>query len=210
MPIGIPPLRSGDVLFIRIANPLYARVAAACGSWESHVGLLLADGRGGWRVAESTVPWSRYTTLERFIARSENGRFAVLRMRMPLSTDQLNALARAAARRMGRLYHLGFKLRSARQFCSKFVHECYEEATGIALGRAQTFRELIANKPGLSLRFWKWWFLGHIPWQRTTLTTTSLLHSPHLQCVFDSATLGAPSTHHGQEREQDQGNGGVR
>jgi hypothetical protein len=65
------------------------------------------------------------------------------------------------------------------------------EATGLTLGRIQRFRELLAERPGLDLRFWKWWFFGRIPWDRDTLTTTSLLRSPHLQCAYDSAHPGS-------------------
>src|SRR5579864_4388029 len=74
----------GDLVFIRIANFLYRRVAETTRSWISHVGMI--DHREGseWIVAESTVPWSCYCPLSRFIRRSEQGRFAVLRLRAPL------------------------------------------------------------------------------------------------------------------------------
>jgi len=178
-------LEDGDLIFIRIDNPLYRRVAATTKSWESHVGILFEDAPGVWTVAESSVPFSTYSPLERFIARSENGRFAIRRVRGGLSADEKKRLRDASDRRMGTLYHLGFKYRSGRLFCSKFVHDVYQEATGRKVGRLQTFRELLDANPDAPLLFWRFWFFGRIPWDRQTVTTTSQLESEDLVPVYD-------------------------
>ena len=66
-------LQIGDLVFIRISNFLYRRLADATQSWTCHVGMI--DRREGtdWIVAESTIPWSRYCPLSRFLHRSEGG-----------------------------------------------------------------------------------------------------------------------------------------
>jgi hypothetical protein len=178
-------LESGDLIFIRIDNPLYRRVAATAKSWESHVGILFADTPGVWTVAESRVPLSTRTPLARFIARSENSRFAVHRVRGGLSSAEKQRLREAAERRMGKWYHFGFNYHSDLLFCSKFVHDVYLEATGKKVGRLQTFRELLAANPEAPLLFWRIWFFGRIPWDRQTVTTTSQLESADFVSVYE-------------------------
>jgi hypothetical protein len=178
-------LESGDLIFIRVDNFLYRRVAATSNSWESHVGILFEDSPGVWTVAESRVPLSTHTSLARFIARSAHRRCAVRRLRGGLSSAEIERLRKAADRRMGTWYHLGFDYRSALLFCSKFVHDVYQEATGREIGQLQTFRQLLAANPDAPLLFWRLWFFGRIPWNRETVTTTSQLECPDLLTVFD-------------------------
>lgn len=177
-------LQSGDLIFISVRSPFYRQVAATCASWESHVGLVFREPDGRLVVAESRVPWCSYTTLDKFIARSVNHRFAIRRIHGGLTAEQAARLRAAADRRMGRIYHLGFDFDSPHEFCSKFVYCAYREALGIEIGRLETFREILASNPQAPLAFWRCWFLGFIPWRRRTVTTTSQLQSPLLTPVL--------------------------
>lgn len=175
-------LRVGDLVFILIDNPLYRRVANASASWTNHVGIVIDIDGAEPVIAESRVPVSGCTTLSRYLARSASGRVAVRRLS---AQPDATAIAAAARKRMGRLYHTGFNLDSSRQFCSKFVREVLLEATGQAVGEVQCFSALFASNPQADLRFWRWWYFGNIPWQRRTVTPASQLHSPLLHTVFD-------------------------
>ena len=93
---------------------------------------------------------------------------------------------RAADKRHGKLYHLGFKYESQRQFCSKFVYQVYKEALGIELGKVQTLEQLLEENPQASVRFWRCWYLGFIPWQRKTITPASQIADPQLTTVFST------------------------
>ena len=68
---ALPYIREGDVIFIRVCHALYRRIAETSGSWESHVGIILRAADGSWTVAESTIPVSRFTPLERFAGNPE-------------------------------------------------------------------------------------------------------------------------------------------
>jgi cell wall-associated NlpC family hydrolase len=179
-------LQVGDLVFIRVANFLYRRVADATRSWTSHVGMI--DHRAGaeWIVAESTVPWSRYGSLTRFLRRSQSGQHAIMRLKTPLDAAAQARLQAAARKRMGRWYHFGFDLDSRHQFCSKFVYEVYRDALGVSLGTIESFRELLTSNPNSPLTFWKVWFLGRIPWERRTITPSSQYASDLLQPVSQS------------------------
>ena len=184
--LALPLLREGDIIFIRIPNALYRKVAETSLSWESHTGILFRDSAGAWIVAESTIPFSKFTPLGKFLTHSENGRFEVRRVKGGLTQGEVRRLRAAAASRMQILYHLGFRYDSPRQFCSKLVHDSYFEATGREIGRLETFRDMLSTNPSAPLWFWRIWFLGRIPWERRTVSTTSELRSPNLVTVFDS------------------------
>jgi len=178
--------REGDIIFSRIPNLLYRKVAEATGSPTSHVGILFSDGQGGWMVAESKVPVARYSTLHNFLARSAGGWHVIRRLRTPLTPDQVKALRAAADARMGSLYHSGFDFAAKRTFCSKFVHEVFKAALGVEVGRVETFAQLLHKQPATALAFWKCWFFGNIPWQRTTVTPASQLVCDKLHTIWTS------------------------
>lgn len=180
------PLKPGDLIFTAIPYYLYRKVAATTGSKASHVGIVFPDAVGSWVVAESAVPFTRYTKLDRFLARSENGWFTVRRLKSGLTPLQLDALRRTCDERMGKLYHLGFDYESPRQFCSKFVYDAYRAATGIEVGNLESFSELLLKQRDTSLIFWRIWFLGAIPWSRLTITPASQMESQALDTVFQS------------------------
>lgn len=183
----LPPLAVGDLVFIRVPYKPFREVAAATGSWTNHVGVVVSTEGGQVQVAESTLPLSRVTSLERFVQRSEGGRVAVRRLAEPLSPQQAGRVAAAAQARLGVRYDTGFDLHSGGQFCSRFVHEVLLEATGVRVGQVQTFAQLLNERPEAGLGFWRVWYFGRIPWQRETVTPASVLGSPALQTVFDGA-----------------------
>ncbi len=182
-----PGLAVGDLIFTSVSAKPFREVAAATDSWTNHVGIVLAiDGKEPL-IGESTFPFSRTTSLSKFIARSQNRRYAVARLKTDLSPDEQQRVVIAAKRRAGIFYDTGFDLYSRRQFCSRYVREVLAEATGVNVGEVQTFADLLKQQPGVSLDFWKAWYFGRIPWQRATVTPASLLRSPALQIVFDTA-----------------------
>jgi hypothetical protein len=189
---ALPSLREGDIIFICFRHALYRPIAETSGSWESHVGILFRDSAGGWMVAQSTIPVSRFTPLKSFAGHSQNGRFLVRRMKGGLTGEQVRQLRAAADRRMGKLYDTGFRYDSPRQFCSKFVYDAYLEATGKRVGRLETFREMLLENPAAPVGFWRAWFFGRIPWERRSVTTASQIQSPILVTVFDTEKGAGP------------------
>jgi hypothetical protein len=177
------PLEVGDLVFIRVKARPFLEVSAATGCWSNHVGIVVDTSGAEPVIAESTFPFSRYTSLRRFVRRSEAARFAVCRLAGGELGLRHDAIRRAAARRIGVFYDTGFNLRSSRQFCSRFVREVLAEALDVEIGCVQTFNELYALQPEAGLRFWKLWFFGRIPWTRETVTPASLLESSMLRVV---------------------------
>lgn len=187
-------LEVGDLVFIRVTLRPFREVATATGSWTNHVGIVVDVEGEEVLIGESTFPMSRTTTLSRFVGRSKDGRVGVARLAQAMTTEQQRKVKRAVRRRTGILYDRGFNLHSRRQFCSRFVREVLEEATGAQVGEIETFGELLRQRPGIDLRFWQWWYFGQIPWSRETVTPASVMHSAALRRVFNGYTTLKPST----------------
>ena len=178
-------LQVGDIVFTRVGAYPFRKVAEATGSWTNHVGIVLDVSGKEPTIGESRFPLSGSTTLSRFIARSAGGRVAVMRLPTPLTPTQQAALATAAAQRAHVFYDTGFDAHSHRQFCSRYVRELLQQATGVEVGDVQTFRQLLDSAPQSDLGFWRVWYFGNIPWQRETITPASMLRAPGLRTVFD-------------------------
>lgn len=184
-------LQVGDLVFIRVTARPFLEVANATNSWTNHVGVVVADEGDEPVIAESTFPFSRTTSLSRFIERSDHGRCAVARLCEPLDDKQRAAIKAAANRRLGTFYDTGFNIRSRHQFCSRFVREVIDEAVDIPLGEVETFATLLQKNAEPNIGFWRLWYFGRIPWKRGTVTPASLLNSPNLQVIFDARLSNA-------------------
>lgn len=195
-------LRPGDLVFIRVTPRPFLEVAKATGSWTNHVGIVVRAADGDAVIAESTFPRARRTPWPDFVARSEAGRVAVMRPAVDWTPTHLQALDLAVTRREGTFYDTGFDLHSSRQFCSRYVREVLQEATGLSVGEVQTFAQLLEQRPGVDLGFWRLWYLGRIPWQRQTVTPASVLTSDGLDRIFHghvtlrTSALTAPDPSH--------------
>ncbi|MDO6563113.1 YiiX/YebB-like N1pC/P60 family cysteine hydrolase [Amphritea sp. 1_MG-2023] len=187
----IATLQEGDILFISIDAFLYKQVAKGTGSWSSHVGFAIQE-NNQWFVIESKVPVVRKTPLRQFLQRTCHGEVMVRRLKQPLSSKEIERLKASASKLANklsnRLYHLGFDFESERQFCSKFVHLVYKDALNIGLGKVQTLEQLLQENPQASVRFWRCWFLGFIPWQRKTLTPASQINDEQLRTIFTTVS----------------------
>jgi hypothetical protein len=176
----------GDLVFTRIGGPIFTNVAVTTLSWSSHVGIIVDYQHGDWIVAESGVPFVRKTPLRKFLGRSVDQKFSIRRLKTPPTAEQQRAMLAFADSQMGKLYSLGFNLESSGTFCSKFVHDDVYASTHQSVGAVETFDHLLHRNPRAPLWFWRTWFLGSVPWQRTTITPASELASPLLTPVVEN------------------------
>lgn len=176
-------LNDGDIIFSSIPNRLYKAVEEGTNSPTSHVGIAFKI-NNQWMVAESKVPFSRFSLLEAFVARSDNHWVSVKRVKQDLSERDVDSLKSQCHARMHKLYDFGFNYESGRQFCSKFVHEVFIEALGIEVGKKEYFADLIEKSPNGVTPFWYLWFFGQIPRTRITVTPHSQWDDRNLVEVY--------------------------
>lgn len=177
---------TGDIVFTCIGSSLFREVSMASRCWCNHVGIITGHNRDDYFVAESRIPFSGVTTLSAFIQRSAGERYSVRRLQGGLNVEQKLAVMQQMPAHLHKLYHTGFNYDSSRQFCSKFVFDIYREALGIHVGCVETFGQLLKNNPEAGLRFWRFWFLGFIPWERKTVTPASIWQHLALERIYDS------------------------
>lgn len=187
-------LQVGDVVFIRVPHAPFTQVADTTSSWTNHVGIVSDISGTEPLIAESHVPLSGETRWSNFIKRSDAGRVEVTRLPKALNAQQQARLRQAVAERSNILYDTGFDLHSHRQFCSRYVREVLQEATGVELGEVETFSALLRRNPHASQAFWRTWYFGNIPWQRETITPASLLQDGKMQVVFDGRVQRSEDT----------------
>ncbi len=178
-------LEVGDVVFIHVSVLPFEKISSTTESWVNHVGIVVDVSGKEPIIGESRVPFSGTTTLSRFVGRSKAGRVEVKRLNTPLNEQQKNEVLLAAQKRAWIFYDTGFNLHSNRQFCSRYVREVLNEATGINIGEVENFTTLLKNNPNTDLKFWKIWYFGNIPWERETVSPASLLQSEKMYTLFD-------------------------
>ncbi len=177
---------TGDIVFTHTGTALFRQVSAASLCWCNHVGIIIGHNGEDYLVAESRIPLSTVTTLERFIRRSVDRQYAVRRINGGLTGSQKQAIRAAVPVRLNKLYPTGFDYHSSRQFCSKFVFDICKEAVNLPVGKIESFRTLLTENPQAKLTFWRFWFMGAIPWDRETVTPASLWQHPSLTLIYSS------------------------
>nr|WP_318382600.1 YebB family permuted papain-like enzyme [uncultured Enterobacter sp.] len=176
----------GDIVFTSVGSALFREISAASRCWSNHVGIIIGHDGMDYVVAESRIPLSTTTSLTRFIRRSAQQRYAIRRLACGLTDAQKKSITAQVPSRLRKVYHTGFNYDSSRQFCSKFVFDIYREALALPVGEVETFDQLLNSNPDAKLTFWRFWFMGTIPWQRKTVTPASLWNYPALDLIFSS------------------------
>ena len=180
-------LHEGDLIFLDIDNILFEQVAVATKTWTSHVGVAIYN--EGWFVVESAVLFSRETPLCKYLARTQDERVEVRRLKEFLSSRHLEDLKSELSSQMGIMYDIGFDYDSQGLFCSKLVFNTYKNVLGIEVGEIKTFRMILGENSQSDLTIWQVWFLGNIPWDRRTVTPRDQLIDDDFFTVFQNGDL---------------------
>lgn len=157
-----PRLRSGDLVFQRSQSRQSEVVAAVTQSRFTHMGVVFVDG-DRVRVLEAVQP-VRYTDLDAWTRRGEEGRYVVRRLRDAeriLTRAAVRKLQREGERFLGRPYDGRFAWSDDAMYCSELAFKTYDRALGIRLGEPQRWRDLDLTSPAarrLAKRR-----LGHLP-----------------------------------------------
>ena len=181
-----PVLQEGDLIFLDINNFAFKKVARATNSWTSHVGIAVRSIKNDrWNVMESTTPIAKETSLENYLSQSDSLRFEIKRLKSELTVEQREKVKQIARSYKFRLYNFGFDFdKKWSLFCSKLVYLSFLKAADIRIGEVQTFKTLFELNGDEPLGFWRFWFLGFIPWSRRTVTPASQLNDSKLKTVY--------------------------
>jgi uncharacterized protein YycO len=174
------PLRDGDIIFHASRSTQSAAIQRATHSPYSHMGVVLyRDGKPFVFEAIATV---RYTPLATWIARGEDGRYVVRRLKRAPKPAELQRLHAAANAYEGKPYDLYFEWSDARIYCSELVWKMYRDAMGVEIGALQKLREFDLTDSAVKEKMGER-YGTHIPLDERVISPASMFDSSLLQTV---------------------------
>ena len=178
-----PLLHDGDLIFQTSQSAQSRAIQLATQSAYSHCGILFRRGRE-WRVFEAVQPVSE-TSLAQWVARGQNGKFVVKRLRdaaTVLTPAALRRLQAAGRQYQGKRYDLYFGWSDERIYCSELLWKMYHTATGRAIGQLQTLREFDLRHPAVQAKL-RERYGKHIPLDEKVISPVRMLESKDLVTV---------------------------
>ncbi|TGE16837.1 YiiX family permuted papain-like enzyme [Hymenobacter elongatus] len=178
-----PQLHDGDLIFQTSQSAQSRAIQLATKSEYSHCGILFRRGRE-WRVFEAVQPVSE-TSLANWIARGQDGRFVVKRLRdatTVLTPAVLQRLQAAGRQYQGKSYDLYFGWSDERIYCSELLWKMYKTATGREIGQLQTLREFDLSHPAVQAKL-RERYGKNIPLEEKVISPVRMLESKELVTV---------------------------
>jgi uncharacterized protein YycO len=131
-------IKNGDLIFQTSLSRQSMAIQLATHSKYSHCGLIYKDGNDIF-VFEAVQPVKR-TPLDKWIARGENGKFIIKRLRnaeQVLTPATLQKMKRIGEEFTGKNYDLTFEWSDNKIYCSELIWKVYQRATGLEIGKLQ-------------------------------------------------------------------------
>lgn len=131
-------IRNGDLIFQTSLSGQSIAIQVATHSKYSHCGLIYKDGNDFF-VFEAVQPVKR-TPLDKWIARGENGKFVIKRLKnveQVLTPATLQKMKRVGEEFIGKNYDLTFEWSDNKIYCSELIWKIYQRATGLEIGKLQ-------------------------------------------------------------------------
>lgn len=175
-------MKVGDIIFIHIPFPPFAKISTTTMSWTNHVGIVSRIEGGEVWIAESKLPIVYEGKLNKFLLKAYKREYRIYRV-SGYEQSMNKKLLESINKRIGIKYDLGFDLDSKKTYCSKFVREVYKEVLDIDLGEVENFKTLLTKNKKMSLIFWKIWYLFNIPWERKTVSPASIMLDKKLTLI---------------------------
>lgn len=175
-------LQNGDIIFQPSTSGQSRAIQLATGSRYSHCGILFQTDTGSWYVVEAVQPVKR-TPLVQWVARGQDGRFAVKRMGTGLTEGQQAALRKAVGQYIGKDYDPYFGWGDDRIYCSELVWKAYQQATGREVGTPQALGRFHLDGPLVAEKL-KERYGEHIPLEEPVISPAAIFESPLLTPVI--------------------------
>lgn len=131
-------IKEGDLIFQTSLSGQSKAIQAATHSKYSHCGLIYKKGNNFF-VFEAVQPVKR-TPLDKWIARGENGKFVIKRLKnaeQVLTSATLQKMRQVGEEFTGKNYDLTFEWSDDKIYCSELIWKIYQRATGLEVGKLQ-------------------------------------------------------------------------
>ncbi|WP_054180909.1 YiiX family permuted papain-like enzyme [Trabulsiella odontotermitis] len=172
--------QTGDIIFQISRSSQSKAIQLATHSDYSHTGMIVIRNKKAY-VFEATGPVV-YTPLQKFIARGEDGKYVIRRVRGGLSPEQQKKLAQTARGYLGKPYDLAFAWSDDRQYCSEVVWKVYFHALDMQPGKLQKMKDFDLSSPVVRAKI-KERYGNKIPMNETVISPQALFDAPQLETV---------------------------
>lgn len=131
-------LKNGDLIFQSSFSAQSKAIQLATKSIYSHCGIIYKNGND-YVVFEAVQP-VKYTPLARWIARGQDGRYVIKRLKNAekiLTPATLINMKKIGDQFNGKNYDLTFEWSDDNMYCSELIWKIYKQATGLEIGKLQ-------------------------------------------------------------------------
>lgn len=132
--------QTGDLIFHQSRSSQSAAIRLITQSNYTHMGIVMM--RKGKPYVFEAISTTRYTPLNKWIARGKNSHVVIKRVRTPLTDAQKQKLHKLAARYQGKSYDTHFEWNDNRLYCSELAWKMYDKALNMQIGQLQKIKDL--------------------------------------------------------------------
>lgn len=129
-------IKEGDLIFQTSLSEQSKAIQLATKSKYSHCGLIYKEGND-FVVFEAVQPVKK-TLLDKWIARGENGKYVIKRLKnaeQVLTPETLQKMKQVGNEFNGKNYDLTFEWSDDKIYCSELIWKTYQRATNIEIGK---------------------------------------------------------------------------
>jgi uncharacterized protein YycO len=135
-------IQNGDIIFQTSLSTQSKAIQLATHSPYSHCGIIYKDGENFY-VFEAVQPVKK-TPLNEWIARGENGKFVIKRLKnadQVLTVSTVQSMKQIGEAFIGKNYDVTFEWSDDKIYCSELIWKVYKSATGLEVGKLQKLSE---------------------------------------------------------------------
>lgn len=146
--LEINGLRNGDLIFQTSLSGQSKAIQLATKSRYSHCGIIYKE-RNDYFVLEAVQP-VKLTSLNTWIARGQDGKFVIKRLKNAdriLTPTAIAEMKKLGKKYLGKSYDLTFEWSDDKMYCSELIWKIYKQSTGLEIGELQKLKDFdLTNK----------------------------------------------------------------
>lgn len=179
-------LQNGDLIFQTSLSSQSKAIQLATHSTYSHCGIVFQE-NGKFYVFEAVHPVKR-TPLNKWIARGEDGKYVVKRLKnadQVLTPTVLQNMKQIASQFAGKPYDLTFEWSDDRIYCSELIWKVYQRATGIELGQLAKLSSFDLTHKTVKKKMLER-YGNQIPWNEPVISPAAIFDCNLLETIKNS------------------------
>ena len=176
-------IKNGDLIFQTSLSRQSKAIQLATNSKYSHCGLIYKNGKDFY-VFEAVQP-VKLTPIEKWIARGENGKFVIKRLKNAnqiLTPSIIKKMKEIGNQFKGKNYDLTFEWTDDKIYCSELIWKIYQRTTGLEIGKLQQLRDFDLTSKAVKEKMKKR-YGNNLPLNETVISPSAIFESELLTTI---------------------------